>query len=498
MSMQRFATILPDSRMTNRPEKIENVMGAVLAGGASRRMGQDKAMMELDGQTLLGRAVLALQGVLKDVVVVAPGRQRYRDPGAPVIPDIRAGLGPLGGIHAALVHGAGRSIFVLACDMPLVTADLVRWVMDSGEVRSLVRVVRDRNGAQPLCGWYSGSILPAVQRALEEDRLSARMLLNDLDTEYLDLDTRVPWYRPNLLANVNELRDFAQVTPRPDPPSPRATTRRTVVRHERQRATTESDLVTVEEPLEIRVVAEIEGRRRRESVAVTMRTPGEDLDLAAGFLVSEGVVKQSEDIWQIEHCRNGDGAVDDNVVDVHLAPSVKFDLDQLSRRVITSSACGICGRSSIESVQQICTERPNGRFRLRPEEISELPKALQAVQGVFTHTGGIHAAALFSPVGELLKSCEDVGRHNALDKLVGGWMEKHGLPAADKVVLVSGRASFELVQKCLLAGIPVLAAVGAPSSLAVDLAAEYDMTLIGFLRDGRFNVYSGGHRIEES
>jgi FdhD protein len=260
---------------------------------------------------------------------------------------------------------------------------------------------------------------------------------------------------------------------------------------------TDADLVTVEEPLEIRVEAEIDGRRIGRSVAVTMRTPGEDLELAAGFLVSEGVVRQKEDIWRIEHCRDGSDPADGNVLEVSLAPTVNFDLDQLSRHVLTSSACGICGRSSIESVQEICTDLPLGDFQLRPREISKLAILLEEAQGVFAQTGGIHAAALFSPAGELLDLREDVGRHNALDKLVGKLFFSGELPAADRLVLLSGRASFELVQKSLLAGIPMLAAVGAPSSLAVDLAQEYGLTLIGFLRQGRFNIYCGGERVAD-
>lgn len=279
------------------------------------------------------------------------------------------------------------------------------------------------------------------------------------------------------------------------PPLTRAATRRSVIRHEGGRRRVDEDLLTAEEPLEIRVVSEVEGRRTGRSVAVTMRTPGEDHELAAGFLVSEGVVRQKEDIWSIEHCRDGDDADEDNVVDVHLAPSVEFDLDQLSRNVMTSSACGICGRSSIESVQQICDRQPVGDFQLSPPEIFELVKGLEEGQGVFAQTGGIHAAVLFSATGKLLVLREDVGRHNALDKVVGSLLASGGLPAAGNLVVVSGRASFELVQKSLLAGIPFLAAVGAPSSLAVDLAERFGMTLIGFLRDGRFNVYCGDERV---
>ncbi len=276
---------------------------------------------------------------------------------------------------------------------------------------------------------------------------------------------------------------------------PQATSSRTVDRWQARRWASESDLVTVEEPLEIRIIAEIDGQRQSSSVAVTMRTPGQDAELAAGFLVSEGVVTRAEDIWKIRHCRQGEGLLDDNVVEVHLAPSVAFDLGELSRNVMTSSACGICGRSSIESVQKICSRPPRGTFELAPELISSLPATLEAEQGVFARTGGIHAAGLVSPTGDLLDLCEDVGRHNALDKLVGRLLAADRLPASDTLVLVSGRASFELVQKALLAGIPVLAAVGAPSSLAIDLATEYGMTLIGFLRPDRFNVYNEVGRI---
>ena len=279
------------------------------------------------------------------------------------------------------------------------------------------------------------------------------------------------------------------------PPPARSVDRRWVDRYIEDRVHRETDLVTVEEPLEIRVVAEVDGRRTRRSVAVTMRTPGQDLELAAGFLVSEGVVRHPDDLWRVEHCRDDNDAAAENVVEVHLAPTVEFDLEQLSRNVLTSSACGICGRSSIESVQQICTARPLGKFRLTPRQIARLPASLEESQGVFPHTGGIHAAALLAPTGELLVLREDIGRHNALDKLVGKVLVDGGLPAGETLVVVSGRASFELVQKSLLAGIPMLAAVGAPSSLAVDLATEFGMTLIGFLKRDRFNVYCGGDRV---
>jgi len=206
--------------MKTESAKSEDVLGAVLAGGGSRRMGQDKAVMELAGQTLMERAVGVLETVLEEVIVVAPRRRRYADLKVALVPDIRPNLGPLGGIHTALDHGAGRPVFVLACDMPLVTGDLVRWVAGhrpdnaSGEPQDSkpwARVVRDRHGAQPLCGLYSGACLPAVERALEEHRLSARDLLNHLETEVLDLDPGAAWYSPRLLSNVNVMRDLTEL-----------------------------------------------------------------------------------------------------------------------------------------------------------------------------------------------------------------------------------------------------------------------------------------------
>ena len=201
--------------------KIEDVLGAVLAGGGSRRMGQDKALMEVEGQTLLGRGVAVLETVLEEVVVVAPHRQRYVELRVALVPDVRPGLGPVGGMHAALLHGAGRPVFILACDMPLVTAELVSWIVGSRTFvapaksqisRPRARVVRDHHGAQPLCGLYSGGCLVPVERALEEGRLSAQALLNDLETEYLDLDPGADWYSPELLCNVNDVQDVTELT----------------------------------------------------------------------------------------------------------------------------------------------------------------------------------------------------------------------------------------------------------------------------------------------
>ena len=257
-----------------------------------------------------------------------------------------------------------------------------------------------------------------------------------------------------------------------------------------------ADVVAAEEPLEIRVVAEIGGRRQRHSVAVTMRTPGNDFELAAGFLWGEGLLRHPGDVWRIDWCDASSSQDPNNVVEVSLSPGVDFDAERLSRHVFTSSSCGICGRASLEAAQISCPRAPIGTFRLHPQQLVRVPTTLREAQPVFSETGGLHAAGLFDGTGRLLALREDVGRHNAVDKVVGSLLLEERLPGSDRVLLVSGRASFELVQKAALAGIPVLAAVGAPSSLAVELAVEMGMTLVGFLRDGRFNVYSGADRIE--
>lgn len=278
--------------------------------------------------------------------------------------------------------------------------------------------------------------------------------------------------------------------------SPGATVPTTVLAVEGSEIVERADALAAEEPLEIRVVAEIEGRRERHSVAVTMRTPGNDFELAAGFLSGEGMLRHQGDVWRIDYCDASSSPDPNNVVEVSLSPGVDFDAERLSRHVFTSSSCGVCGRASLEAVRISCPGAPIGTFRLHPKQLLRLPANLREAQPVFSETGGLHAAGLFDGTGRLLVLREDVGRHNAVDKVVGSLLLEERLPGSDRVLLVSGRASFELVQKAVLAGIPVLAAVGAPSSLAVELATEMGLTLVGFLREGRFNVYSGADRIE--
>jgi FdhD protein len=248
-----------------------------------------------------------------------------------------------------------------------------------------------------------------------------------------------------------------------------------------------SDELFVEEPLEVRV-GEAGGTPPR-NVAVTMRTPGDDESLAAGFLFTEGIIAGREDLDDVR--RRGP-----NVVVARLRPGVALDPARLDRHSFVSSSCGACGKRSIEAVRVSGRHAiPPGVPRLDPELVHGLPRALQAGQSGFARTGGIHASGLFDAGGRLLALREDVGRHNALDKLIGSELLAGRIPLVGQIVLVSGRVSFELVQKATIAGVPVLGAVGAPSSLAVDLARECGITLLGFVRDARFNVYADAGRI---
>jgi len=260
----------------------------------------------------------------------------------------------------------------------------------------------------------------------------------------------------------------------------------------------EQDALAVEEPLEIRLGFNESGKAKHKSVSITMRTPGDDFELAAGFLFTEGIIKSADQINKIKHC--GIPAKDggfNNTVRVDLRSDVAIDFKRLERHFYTSSSCGVCGKTSIEALQTgVCSLAEHSSPVFASETIHRLPEILRSFQNVFDRTGGLHAAALFNTAGEMESLREDVGRHNAVDKLIGTQFLASKTPVSDKLLLVSGRASFELVQKALMAGIPILAAVGAPSSLAVELAGEYGMTLLGFVRDNRFNIYCGAERIE--
>jgi FdhD protein len=258
-----------------------------------------------------------------------------------------------------------------------------------------------------------------------------------------------------------------------------------IVRWEMGRARQESDELAEEEPLEIRA--------RGRSISVTMRTPGHDAELATGFLLTEGLIHSAADVLDIEPCdQNEEG----NVVNVLLAPHVHVDFEKLTRHVFASSSCGLCGKASIEAIRgtfpPIAGENV---FSISAELIAKFPEAMRPEQSVFDRTGGLHAAGIFDERGKLLILREDIGRHNAVDKVLGRALLDGMAPLNRHILLVSGRASFEIMQKALAASVPIVASVSAPSSLAVDFAVDAGQTLVGFVREGRLNVYAGFHRV---
>jgi FdhD protein len=254
-----------------------------------------------------------------------------------------------------------------------------------------------------------------------------------------------------------------------------------------------SDRVATEEPMEVRLLAGAETR----TLAVTMRTPGNDFELAAGFLFAEGIVGDKRDIGAISYCVDQD--VDEeqrfNIVNVRLTSDLLPDLRTLERNFFTSSACGVCGKESLDALElRGKVPAPTG-LTVESALITELPEKLRAAQGLFDKTGGLHGAAVFDATGALVAAREDVGRHNAVDKVVGHALLEGELPLDRHLLMVSGRTSYEIMQKALAAGIPIVCGVSAPSSLAVELARRFEMTLIGFLRGDRFNIYAGEERV---
>ncbi len=294
----------------------------------------------------------------------------------------------------------------------------------------------------------------------------------------------------------------------------RRTTNRTTVETCVQRFTgleaqSKVDVLVVEEPLEIQLAYGPVDSRRVKSISVTMRTPGHDFELASGFLISEGVIRDSVDIVRIgyvagrsaamERTHEGSGILpyqpEQNIIRVELASNVVVSIATLERNFYMTSSCGICGKASLLALRTVCPPRTVNRFRISAELLYSLPSGLRDSQGLFERTGGLHASGLFDSSGQLLSSREDIGRHNAVDKLLGAEFLADRTPLHDRLLMLSGRASFELLQKALMGGIPMVVSVGAPSTLAVEVAREFDVTLVGFLRGDHFNVYQGASRI---
>ncbi|MFO7822669.1 MAG: formate dehydrogenase accessory sulfurtransferase FdhD [Cyclobacterium sp.] len=271
-----------------------------------------------------------------------------------------------------------------------------------------------------------------------------------------------------------------------------------VVKYEKENATSFQDLMAMEEPLQIRLEFEKAGVWHKKDLLVTMRSPGDDFDLATGFLYSEGIIHGEKDILLMRYCRQVKEEEKGNVLLVRLAPNPEMDLLGLDRNFYTHSSCGVCGKTAIDAVRcKAASLSEDPEWQVDPDTLMSLSGNLQEHQTGFKYTGGLHAAVLFDANGKMELIREDVGRHNTLDKLIGGALRQNIPIDQRKMVLLSGRVSFEMVQKSVTAGIPLLMAFGAPTSLAVDLAKEKNMTLIGFLKKDGFNVYSGKERIKQ-
>ncbi|MEO3406518.1 formate dehydrogenase accessory sulfurtransferase FdhD [Mucilaginibacter sp. CAU 1740] len=269
-----------------------------------------------------------------------------------------------------------------------------------------------------------------------------------------------------------------------------------IVKVNRNRSIRAEDTLAIEEPLEIKLEYGLTDNRQVQNISVTMRTPGHDAELATGFLFTEGIIKNTDGIQSAKHSFIACAENKENTILLSLEPGVEPHLQNTERNFYTTSSCGVCGKGSISAIRTVSS------FTGQPDEtivhsalLYQLPNLLRRHQRVFDDTGGLHASALFTPMGELVLLREDVGRHNALDKLIGAAVMYNWLPLQQTILVLSGRASFELIQKAAMAGISIIAAVGAPSSLAVQLAEEFNITLIGFLRDERFNIYTGAHRV---
>ncbi len=470
------------------------ILGCILAGGRSSRFGRDKARALLHGRPLLLHAAEWLRPVCRLVLAAADSPGKYQDLQIETLVDDQPGQGPLAGLEAALQQAKSRLgeqawVLLVPCDTPGLRPEWARQLLDARQADDLALAFRDQtappaakaHGWEPMPALVSVRALPAVQLALAQAQTALWRLLETVDARAVaqPADWLQHVHRLDTPDELHELQELTQ--PARDVPV-------RVQRWSLQDVAAADDWLASEEPLEIRVEHGPLGQRRSVVVGVVLRTPGHEVELAVGLLYSESAIEQATDVLDVivnigEHA----------AATVRLRPGLAFDTARLSRHVVTSAACGACG------VRQLDLALPVGRGQLHgvgtpvPWHIlAELPEKLRALQTTFARTGGLHAAGLFDLHGQPLRVREDIGRHNALDKLVGFGV-LYGQPPG--ILVLSGRIGFELVQKAALAGLPLLVGVGAPTSLAVDLADRAGMTVVGFVRSGRGNVYTAPWRV---
>lgn len=477
---------------------VAGVAGILLTGGASRRMGTDKATLVIEGETCARRVGRLLAQVASVALEVGPGHS-----GLPVVAEPRPGNGPLVALAAAADElgrmGHHGPALVLACDLPMLSEGLLRLLATWPGDGTVVPVVAGQG--QSLCARLSSTAL-ADAPAAARGRASMAALLErhpvtwlgeeawgDVATQatFADLDTPDDLVRLGLAVPGRPSRSqLGGGSPR----SGVTPVRVTALRGERHLEL--GDQVVTEEPMEIRVAGP---GQPGLSVTTTMRTPGHDFELAAGFLLSEGIITTADELRGVDYCDDlKDPAQRFNVVTTRLARAV--DQSAIRRNFSITASCGICGTATLEQLMVRCPPLAAQEDASVPASVLlGLPDSLREGQRLFSRTGGLHAAGLFARDGSLLSVREDVGRHNALDKLVGQALLAGGLPLSERVLALSGRVSFELVQKAAVAGIPVMVAVSAPSSLAVSTAERLGITLMGFVRGDRANVYTHPARV---
>ncbi len=445
----------------------------LLAGGRSTRFGSDKAFLDWRGEPLFQRQLKSLRQLSPKCLWLSCNRdQVFKNLPADVetIEDEDRDLGPAGGLRTVFRKSSADWILVLGVDLPL---------MEGAFLESLIHpdkgVVPRTKFWEPLSAWYPRvAMLELLDAAVEKRELKMQRLLDAAAEAGLIQSRTVSDAESLLFTNLNSAQDIPALN------ADRFDEEITLHRYRvGENLREDVDYVAAEDPLELRV----NGR----NVSVMMRTPGHDEELAIGFLVTEGVIENVDEIESIGHLSDLDRESLGNTLEVIL--KTEPDLESLTRHVFTSSSCGVCGKTTIDSVfQQFSPIEPVAPFS--GELLLAIPDQLREAQSTFDRTGGLHASALFSRDGKLQILREDVGRHNALDKVIGAGL-RDGLPFREMVLLVSGRISFELMQKSLAVGIPLVAGISAPSSLAVNLAKESGQTLVGFLRGKGFNLYSG-------
>ena len=453
------------------PSSLDAVL---IAGGKSSRFGEDKAFLDWNGEPLFQRQLKKLLALGPNQLwLSANGDQDYGElpNGVIRVDDDDEGLGPVGGLLNVFKRSEAERIVVLGVDLPLMEEGFLAKLVDddSGIVPKTQRYW------EPLAAVYPREAMLAIlESAMEQGNRKLQRLLDKAEQSGVTRAYAVSEGEGLLFTNLNSREDLEKIDPH------RRDEGLNLRRYRVERGwVEEGDRVAMEEPLEVRV--------NGQSVAVMMRTPGHDEELATGFLLTESVIESADDIAEIQHRPDLDPEAVGNSLEVTLKKET--DLSELTRHVFTSSSCGVCGKATIESVFQQFSPIERG-ITLNSDFLLELPGKLRKQQETFDRTGGLHASALFSTEGELLLLREDVGRHNALDKVIGRSLRDQ-IDLSKVVLLVSGRISFELMQKALAGGIPAVAGISAPSSLAVKLARDSGQILVGFLRERGFNVYSG-------